>query len=381
MDGQKRIWLHAASVGEVQVAENLIAELEHLGQYRFFLTVMTEQGRRVADRKFAGRVTCLLVPFDVPYLVRRAIAGIKPDIFVCVETELWPALLDGVRQAGVRMALVNGRISSRSFGRYQRIAGLMQRLLGGFQAIVAIRPEDDQRFAALGALKNHIRISGNSKYSTASGNRARMRDRYRQKLNLGSATVFICGSTRNGEEELLLPVYRRLRAESGRRLAWIITPRHLQRLGALQEFFGKNGLKTALFSQCAPEKQSADVILVDCMGELADLYAAGDFNFCGGSLVEQGGHNIMEVVRWGLPVYFGPFMYDFIDAVDLVVPAGAGFQVADSDGLASILIEHLHDKKSYDQACRAAMELGRRQNQAVREQAVVVQQLLETSDE
>ncbi len=376
-DKGKRIWLHAASVGEIQVAGNIITELERQGTAHFFLTVMTEQGRLVAEKRFSGRVTCLMAPLDVPYLVRRVIARIQPDIFICVETELWPALLNTVRVSGIRMALINGRISSRSFCRYRRISGLMQRLLRGFRAVVVITPADGERFVALGAPEERVRVSGNSKYTSAPDERAGMRERYREQLNLSPTDrVFICGSTRSGEEELLLPVYQKLRSEFDTRLVWILAPRHLQRLGGLQEFFGKNELPTALFSECVQGKQSADIILVDCMGELADLYAAGDFNFCGGSLVKKGGHNIMEIVRWGLPVYFGPFMQDFSDAVEMVLPAGVGFQARSSDELATILIDHFFNKERYDRACRAAVELALQQHRALRVQVKAVSRLL-----
>jgi len=377
-DKGKRIWLHAASVGEIQVAGNIIAELEGHGISQFFLTVMTEQGRLVAEKKFGDRVTCLMAPLDIPYLVRRVIDRIRPDIFICVETELWPALLNTVRVAGIGMVLVNGRLSSRSFCRYRQVSGLMKRLLRGFQAVVVIRPEDGERFVALGAASDRVRVGGNSKYTAAPDERPATRERYRKHLNLSPTdTVFISGSTRSGEEKLLLPVYQGLRSESAKRLVWIVAPRHLQRLSALQDFFKKKELPVTLLSECAPGKPSADIILVDCMGELADLYAAGDFNFCGGSLVEKGGHNIMEIVHWGLPVYFGPFMQDFTDAVDMVISAGAGFQVNNGDELVSILIKHLHNKKKYERACRAAVELGHRQNRALREQVEAVYRVLQ----
>ena len=376
---KKRIWLHIASVGEIQVAENLINELACRGEFQFFLTVMTEQGLRIAQQKFAERVICLMAPLDIPCLVRRAIDHIRPDVFLCVETELWPALLDGMRRAKVPMALINGRMSSRSFRRYQLVAGLMRRLLAGFQAIVVISPGDGDRFGALGVRKNRIQVSGNSKYSAGTKEPAAMRAHYRQKLNLGSATVFISGSTRSGEEELLLPVYRRLRLLTDNRLVWIIAPRHLQRIRGLQNFFSGRHLATTLFSMCDTDKESADIILVDCMGELADLYAAGDFNFCGGSLVDKGGHNIMEVIYWGLPVYFGPYTQDFTDAVNMVVPAGAGFQAADAEELATLLINHIHDRNRYNQACRAASALRVRQNKAVHEQADTVCRLLQAA--
>ena len=372
----KRIWLHAASVGEVQAAVNLIDELEGQGEQHFFLTVTTEQGHRVAEQKLSGRATCLLAPFDVPFVVRRALRRIRPDLFICVETELWPALLMETHQAGVKMSLVNGRMSERSFGRYQRIKGLMQQLLVGFSAVAVIGQQDRDRFAALGVAKECIRVSGNSKYTHAAVDRRQVLDRYRQRLGLEETTVFICGSTRTGEEELLIPVYERLRRQCGKRLVWIIAPRHLERIPALKSFFAHFPLETTLLSDCAEGKCSADIILVDTMGELADLYAAGDFNFCGGSLVGQGGHNIMEIVRWGLPVYFGPHMEDFRDAVELVVPAGAGFQVADAEELADVLSTHLGSREQYEQACMAAKDVSALQCKAVAQQAEMVRGLL-----
>jgi len=375
--GEKRIWFHAASVGEVQAAVKLIEELEGQGDRHFFLTVTTEQGHRVAEQKLFGRATCLLAPLDVPFVVRRALRRIRPDLFICVETELWPALLTEIHRAGVKMCLVNGRMSERSFGRYLRIKGFMHQLLAGFSAVAVIGPEDRDRFAALGVAGDRIRVSGNSKYAHNVVDRNQMRSRYRLRLGLADAVVFICGSTRTGEEELLIPVYERLRRECGKQLVWIIAPRHLERIPALQALCLRRRLDTVLLSDCREGNRSADIIVVDTMGELADLYAAGDFDFCGGSLVGQGGHNIMEIVRWGLPVYFGPHMEDFRDAVRLVLPAGAGFQAADVGTLAGVLSTHMGNQKLYEQACRAARDLSALQSDAVRQQAEMVRGLLE----
>ncbi len=373
---EKRIWLHAASVGEVQAAVHLIAELEGEGKQHFFLTVTTEQGHRVAEQKLSGRATCLMAPLDVPCIVRRAIRHIRPDLFVCVETELWPALLMEIHRAGVKMFLVNGRMSERSFGRYLRIKGFMRQLLAGFSAVAVIGPEDRDRFAVLGVAEECIRVSGNSKYAHPAVKRQQVRNLYRKQLGLKDATVFICGSTRSGEEELLVPVYERLRRQGGQRLVWIVAPRHLERIAGLKIFFDRYGTETVLLSECREGNHSADIILVDTMGELADLYAAGDLNFCGGSLVGRGGHNIMEIVRWGLPVYFGPHMEDFRDAVRLVLPVGAGFQAADAGELADVLSRHLGNRELYEQACRAAECLSALQCKAVAQQAKMVRGLL-----
>lgn len=377
---EKRIWFHASSVGEVQVALRLVGELERRGRQGFFLTVMTEQGHRVAQHSLAGRVTCLLVPLDVPLVVRRALAFIRPKLFVCIETELWPALLHEVRAGGITMCLVNGRMSERSFRRYRKITGTMQRLLAGFSQLSVIRSEDGARFTALGVPKENIRVTGNSKYGQSLAEKERIRNQYRKRFGLEKTTVFLCGSTRTGEEEQLLPVYERLREVCNKRLIWIIAPRHLQRLPEIQEFFVRSAMAVDVLSRCSDGDCKADILLVDSMGELVNLYAAGDLNFCGGSLVNRGGHNIMESVRWGMPIYFGPFMTDFQDAVDLVVPAGAGVQVADADELAEILCKRLQNTKVYNQDCRAAEGVARVQSDALKQQADMICQLLDNDE-
>jgi len=374
------IWLHAASVGEVQVAEKLIRELEQTGNNRFFLTAMTRTGHALASERLRGRATCLLAPLDIPWLIRKAIAFIRPDIFVCIETELWPALLTTIRKAGIPMALVNGRLSRRSFQQYKKIAGPMRELLAGFHAIVAIGSKDAQRFAALSGRNDHIYVSGNSKHDGQCHQPDQLavaRTRNREKLGIGDQVVFVCGSTRSGEEELLLPVYQKLRHACNGQLVWIVAPRHLERVDELLHFFNRQGLKPVLYSTCPGDAPAPELVVIDCMGELAELYAAGDYNFCGGSLVSKGGHNIMEIISWGLPVYFGPHMDDFADVASLVVQHGAGFQVSEPDELAELLVRHHNNKELYEQACQAARAVAGQQNMAAAQQAEMIRNILE----
>ncbi len=374
---QPTIWFHAASVGEVRAVESLIAELEKRGSFIFVLTVMTEQGHRLGEKLLAGRVYCLMVPLDIPVTVHRAIAHICPDLFVCVETELWPVLLREVNQAGVPMCLVNGRISRRSFTRYSRIRKTIRGVISVFAGIAVISAEDRDRFSFLGVANQKIIVSGNCKYGDFRERPLRLAGKYRHLFAVDDRlTVFICGSVRTGEEALLLPVYEGLKQECSGRLLWIIAPRHLKRIPDLQKFFAEFNLDTVLLGKCLTEELSADIILVDCIGELADLYAVGDFNFCGGSLVDCGGHNIMEVIRWGLPVYFGPYMEDFEDAVSKVVPAGAGFQVRDAEHLLEILSWHSRDRSRYEKACQAATLLSKQTNRAASLQADLILQTL-----
>ena len=378
----RTIWFHAASVGEVRAVECLIAELEQRDNFVFVLTVTTGQGHRLAEKLLAGRAFCLMAPLDIPVTVHRAIACIRPELFVCVETELWPVLLREINQAGVESCLVNGRISRRSFARYLWIRKTIREIITVFSGVAVISDDDRERFSALGVCDERIIVSGNCKYGELREKDFRLTDKYRRLFAIDDrTTVFVCGSVRSGEEKFLLPAYEGLKEKCSGRLLWIIAPRHLERIPDLEKFFANSNLKTVLFSRCSETEPMADIILIDRIGELADLYAVGDFNFCGGSLVDCGGHNIMEVVRWGLPVYFGPYMEDFKDAVDMVVPAGAGFQVRDSEHLLAIMSLHLHDRKGYDEACQAATLLSRQSNRAASIQADLVLRVLPLSSD
>ncbi|MGR0482514.1 MAG: 3-deoxy-D-manno-octulosonic acid transferase [Candidatus Electronema sp. V4] len=365
------IWIHAASVGEVQAARALTAALRtNLLNCQFFLTTMTRQGREAARLHLPPAIRCELAPLDTPRSVRRALCEVRPDAYVCLETELWPIMLRETSRAGVPLLLLNGRMSERSFRRYRLLPSFMAELLSNLKAIGVIGKQDGARFRELGA--EQVQVCGNLKYDLPAADAGAMRDKYRQLLKPGGKKIFICGSTRTGEEELLLPVYHRLRAETAAGLLWIIAPRHLNRLNEVRQLLGQAGLEYELFSDCAAKGRNKDIVLVDSLGELADLYAAADVSFCGGSLVNKGGHNIMEPVRWRRPVCFGPFMQDFADAAEMVLAAGAGFQARDSDELAERLSALLHDERLYAQTCQAAEQLAAAQQGSAQRQAELV---------
>lgn len=371
------IWIHAASIGEVQAARALIAALvDQRCGCKFVLTTTTRQGKEVASSQLEADVCCGLAPLDTPQAVAKALQTVRPDMYICLETELWPMMLTRTRQAGIPMLLLNGRMSERSCTQYLRIRKTMVELLSGFAGFGVIRKQDGERYDLLGAAGSRIRVCGNMKYDLQVQEPDRIQTKYRQILNLGNEIIFICGSTRNGEEKLLLPVYKRLHNKTAADLLWIIAPRHLERLPEVGILLEHEGLEYDLLSGCTAQGRKKKIVLVDSMGELSELYSVGDYNFCGGSLVDKGGHNIMEPVRWQKPVYFGPFMKDFQDAVELVLSSGAGFQVKDTGELADAITAHMEDPQLYQKACRSAEELARFQQGAVRRQADMVMQLM-----
>lgn len=376
-EGSAGIWIHAASVGEVQAAGILINELlSRGGKYDFFLSTMTKQGLGVALSLMPAEVFCFLAPLDVPVLTKRFLDAIEPDIYVCLETELWPAMFFEAHKAGIPSVVLNGRMTQRSFKRYQAVRWMMARLFGNLSAMAVISREDGDRFKQLGMRSDAIRVTGNMKYDYPPEDTGKIRETHRALLQAGDSIVFICGSTRTGEEEILFPVYQALKKNSDKEIIWILAPRHLERLKDVQGMIIRCGLEYELYSHLKTSGRTQSIVLVDTMGELGQLYSAGDFNFVGGSLVNQRGHNIMEAARWSRPVYYGPSIDDFKDAAEILENGGGSFRVADGDELAAILIAHLRDKKVYEQACAHAGHAVSLQQGAAGKQADMVLNLL-----
>ncbi len=376
-DGSFRIWIHAASVGEVQAAKILMSELvSRKERCEFFLSTMTKQGQSVACSHKQQEITCFLAPLDVPVIVRRFLETIEPDIYVCLETELWPAMFFELHKSGIPSVVLNGRMTPRSFRRYQMVSGLMGRILENLEGIAVISREDGERFKELGVQSESVRITGNIKYDFPVEDGDKIRKAHREILNAEEKIVFVSGSTRTGEEEILIRAFKTIEEKSDNGVLWVIAPRHLKRLGEVQQILAATGLEYDLYSNLKSAGRSHSIVLIDTMGELWKLYSAGDFNFVGGSLVKQRGHNIMEAARWGRPVYYGPSIDDFIDAAEILENAGGGFRVADGDELAAILLDHLHVILMYEQACANAAHAVSLQRGAAGKQADMLLNLL-----
>jgi len=374
-----RIWVHAASVGEVRAAGAIIIALrERLPKARFFLSTMTIQGKRVAAKKLPPEVICFLAPLDVPLVVDRVLAVVNPDLYVCIETEIWPLLIHKIAARGAKAVLVNGRMSEKSFSNYQKIRRLITSVLGQFQHIAVITESDYDRYLAMGAAEEALSVEGNVKYDLRVPEDAdTVRQHYRSLLQLTEETeVLIAGSTHTGEEELLLPLYRRFAAEKD--FLWILAPRHLQRVWQIEAMFGREQIAVDKFSNLLEgATRQHGVVIIDTLGDLAGLYAVADFVFCGGSLVDRGGHNVMEAAIWGKPVFFGPSMGDFRDAAELLESAGSGFGVTGADELEEKIRFFRNDPAAYENACQKAADIaGKQTGAAGRLQKIILQCLI-----
>ena len=374
------IWLHGASVGEVQLARVLIKELAKiLPEADFVLSTMTDQGMEIARKKAEEKVRCIYAPLDLAGIVGRAIQKVRPSLYVCLETELWPAFLCEAKRSGVKLVLLNGRLSERSFQRYQLVKGFMAKILSFFSMISVIQLTDAKRYTALGAEPEKVRVLGNAKYDHDIESLAPDgEEQYRAWLNLHPGQpLLVAGSTHSGEEEMLLAVFQDLKKNTGMQdLIWVVAPRHLQRLAEVEGMLRQKQASFDRWSDVKGSGRRSDIILVDSMGDLAGFYAIASYVFCGGSLVERGGHNIMEAAIFGKPVFYGPSMKDFSDAAELLESVGGGFPVSGPEALTESILYFMGHPDEYDTAGRRAREIAVNQQGAARKQALLVKEVL-----
>ncbi len=371
--GTPTIWIHGASVGEVMAARILAVKIKtEFPDATLVLSTVTEQGLKIAQKQFGDMANCVLAPLDLPGAVARAADTIRPDIYICLETELWPNLLAQLQTGNTKLFLLNGRLSERSSRRYRLMKGFIREVLTGFDTIAAITAADAERFISLGADKDKVTITGNSKYDLPKpGSTDTLRANWRQQLTLDDKQpVLIAGSTHTGEEEMLLEVFHRLESTLTD-LVLIIAPRHLTRLQEIRGFLNDAQTDHDILSSVKRNGRQTNIIIVDTIGELAELYSAADFIFCGGSLVPRGGHNIIEAAIWGIPVFYGPNMKDFTDATQLLEGNG-GIMVKTHLELAEKIEELFMHPHLYDQVAKAARLTARAQQGAADQQLAPV---------
>ncbi len=337
----KIIWVHAVSVGEAKTAGILAPLLRkaYPGHKILFSTV-THTGNKVAGTIAAGNEGVFYLPFDLSFIVDRVVKLIKPEIFISLETELWPNLIHSVYKSGSRLILANGRISNRSYPRYKKSKCFIAGLLKKFSLILMQSGLDAQRIIALGAPEEKVFVTGNLKFDIPLIDSGAKRIELRKKMNISENEVLIAaGSTHKGEEEILAGCFSNLKKDyPGLRL--LIAPRHIERVQEIEKILAKNGFKTMKVSLLGlqPSTYSLQpVFILDTMGELKSMYAAADIVFVGKSLVRKGGQNPIEPASLGKPIIFGRHMFNFQDAAKILLESKAALEVENSEGLYSAI--------------------------------------------
>lgn len=342
-----RIWLHCASVGEVRAARPLIEGLlARYPQHSLLLTTMTATGAHQAQALIGeqiepdqGRLAHCFLPLDFPGSAKRFIINVQPALAILFETELWPNLLHACHQQAVPVAVVNGRLSPRAFARYQRLRSLMASALANVTWLAAKSAQDAERFQALGCRAEAIQVVGSLKFEVPSQEKALEEGKYLLQ-SWDARPVWVAGSTRDGEEVLLLEAHRQLLKRFPTALL-VLVPRHPQRFDEVAKLCAQEGWALSRRSQQQAVTPQTQVYLGDTLGELATLYAAGHVAYVGGSLVPLGGHNVVEPAALGKPVLCGPSLDNFSDVAEPLLAAGALSVVETPDALADALAERL----------------------------------------
>ena len=328
---QRYIWLHAVSVGETRAVEPLVRALQaQYPQHRILLTHMTPTGRETGVSLFGDSVTRCYLPYDYPGATRRFLEHFRPDAGLLIETEVWPNLIAAGVRCGIPLHLINARLSERSLRGYRKVGALACDALRGFSLIAAQTEADATRLQALKAAR--VVVTGNLKFDVDPPAQ-QVATGVELKRTLGSRLVLLAASTREGEEELLLDGVRRSGLQGA---LLIIVPRHPQRFDTVATMVAERGLHMQRRSAGGPVDAATDVLLGDTMGEMFVYYAACDVVLMGGSFLSYGAHSLIEPCAAGKPVIIGPSTYNFAEATDAAVAAGAALRVDDmARGLAA----------------------------------------------
>jgi len=342
LPNQPCIWVHAVSMGEVQAAVPLIQALQvRFSKQSILVTTMTPTGSRRVREVFGDSVWHVYLPYDLPGSLARFLARTQPRLLILMETELWPNLLYACQQRTIPVILANARLSAGSAAGYQRIRGLVGKMLTGVSVVAAQTKVDAARFIDLGIPLTKIQVTGSIKFdSRLPANFSEQAVALRSQWGVNRA-VWIAASTHEGEEEIVLDAFSNLK-QTFCDLLLLLVPRHPERFNRVANLCRRQGFIVARRSK-GDINVNTDIYLGDTMGELPLLYAACDVAFVGGSLVPIGGHNLLEPAAVGLPVIMGPHVFECAEICRQLLEAQAAKQVEDGVQLANIVKMYLND--------------------------------------
>jgi 3-deoxy-D-manno-octulosonic-acid transferase len=368
LDGEESIWIHAVSVGEVLTARALLPQLrERYPRLKLFLSTTTMTGQQIARNSLQYVDEVFYLPFDLGFVVNRTLRLVKPRMFIMMETEIWPNLLRACRRTGVRTVLVNGRISSRSYPRYRLARPFFRRVLANIDRFCMQSEESARRIVDIGADPDRVVVTGSLKFDSLDLPGASTPDRGRNRVLRyfrvsPDRPVIIAASTLKGEEEPVFEAFQRIRARVPEVLL-IIAPRKPERFAEVEQQARRGGWRTARRSELPVDSEPRqDVVVLDTIGELAQLYQIATAVFVGGSLVDQGGHNILEPAVFGKPIVFGPYMQNFAEIARAFLENDAAIQVRSGRELEHALLALLNDpvrRARLGAAARALVEANR----------------------
>jgi 3-deoxy-D-manno-octulosonic-acid transferase len=347
---RRAIWVHAVSVGEVKAVEQLLERLrQQFPGKPLVVSTATPTGQQVADARHDIVDHTFYFPIDLPWCVRRTVDRVDPEMVIIAETEIWPNFLRACRRRGVRVVMINGRISDRSFSRYRLARRWLRRVFEDYTMIGMQSERDRQRIEAIGADPRKVTVLGNLKYDAVAS--IRNVDSALSGFLIRWNPLWIAGSTMPGEEELVLDAFEQV-IDTHPELKLLIAPRHAERFETVAQIIERRGLQMVRRSRLAAN--DPQVLLLDTIGELGALFQYATVVFIGGSLVPTGGHNVLEPARHSKPIVFGPHMENFRDIVRLFLDADAAVQIQRANELAPAISNLLLNPQHASDLGRAA---------------------------
>lgn len=377
------VWFHAASVGEVQGVRPIIAEIHTcVPDLPIVLSVFTPAGKHLAQRIVPEAAGIFVLPLDLPWLMRRMMQCLRPCALIVQETELWPNLFHAAARQHIPVVLVNGRLSPRAFRRYRWIRPLMRRVLADVTLCLVQSEEGARRFQHLGMDARRLQVTGNTNIDRALLAAAQPSLTHPLAPLVRGRRLLVAGSTHEGEESVLLSVYRRLYVHDPD-LLLVLAPRHLERVETVVRHVQAHDCRAVRRSQCedgtAVDLAGATVIVLDTMGELATLYSLCTVAFIGGSLVPIGGHNALEPAVFAKPLLFGPYMHHFPELAALLQQSGGALQVHGEEELYECLVHLFTHPEAGTTMGRCALAALAANRGALERTSTVIKALLSTT--
>jgi 3-deoxy-D-manno-octulosonic-acid transferase len=337
------LWVHAVSVGEVRAAAILVPRLkERWPLLPIVVTTTTPTGARQVRELLADRVTHCYLPFDLPGAVGRFLDRVQPRAGIVMETEIWPVLFRECSRRGIPLTIASARLSPRSAPRYRWFLGALRDVFAGDITVAAQTAVDAERYLSIGANPARTQVAGNLKFDLDVSAEIRAAGRALRDQIGNARPVWIAGSTRDGEEAVLLEAHRQVR-ESQPAALLILVPRHPQRFADVKALLAHRGVSFVTRSSSSPVAPDTTVLLVDTLGELLLFYASADVALVGGTLVPIGGHNLLEPAALGLPVLTGPYVFNAPDVAHALLDAGAAIEVRSEGDVAAVVTRLLGD--------------------------------------
>ena len=334
---KKTIWIHAVSVGETYAAQPLVKALQQsYPDSQFLITSMTPTGSESVKTLFNGSVFHAYLPYDLPMAIRRFLHTINPDLLIIMETELWPNLIYHCKQRDVKILLANARLSEKSALGYEKISGLMRKMLQSFDAIAAQSKEDADRLQALGADIEELQVTGSLKFHVQKNAGLNSDEPFFDAIKASNRIVITAASTREGEEEKVLKAYKDVQSRNPNVLL-LLVPRHPERFDEVAALCERSQLQTMRRSLSQSAINDIKIIVGDSMGEMAGYYSVANIAFVGGSLVNTGCQNVLEPAALALPILVGPSQFNFAQICNQLESAGGLLTVSDERGLAASL--------------------------------------------